>query len=81
MCLKQYRSPVILCAFPGELEPQNEEENEKLQRLRLSCLTNCAWSEVSQGHYVQAIELCNAAITIDPGNFKAFLRRAQAHKA
>jgi hypothetical protein len=68
-------------AFPDELEPQNEEENEKYQRLRVISLTNCAWSEVLQGHYVEAINVCNIALTLDPMNFKAFLRRAQAHKA
>ena len=67
--------------FAGQLEPKSESENEKNQKLLVSCLTNCALSELSQGHYVDAINLCNHANSIDPGNFKAFVRRAQAHKA
>jgi Tfp pilus assembly protein PilF len=60
--------------------PANPQEEQIQKNLQTTCLTNRAFVELFRGDYAEASGCCNAVLQIDPKNFKAYLRRAQAFK-
>lgn len=58
---------------------QNVDEKNRLDQFHLLNLLNYAATELKLGNYENVCTACNAALTIDPQNWKGLYRRGQAH--
>ena len=55
------------------------DDNEEMQKLRISCLQNASVCLNSIGHFGQTVDKCTKVIQIDKNAVKAFYLRSVAH--
>ena len=55
------------------------DDNEEMQKLRISCLQNASICHNSMGHFAQTVDKCTKVIQLDKNAVKAFYLRSVAH--
>ncbi|NXL66153.1 FKBP8 isomerase, partial [Chordeiles acutipennis] len=78
--LRSYRLALRALDGPATAPPGPQEE-EELREQRVKCFNNCAAAELKLQRAGEALAACEAALSINPDNGRALLRRGQVGSA
>jgi len=75
------RAKLFLPKGASESKEPTQEGNEydaKVRSCSIAVYSNCALCKLKLGDYETAIEMCDAILSLDPGNVKALYRKGVA---